>query len=148
MLFLFAFYVPLAVFTHYLAWVQIFNPQAVFQIGLCDAAVCCNSQSDSIFSLSGASSWIWNWQKPSTPTNKIFSMHYGWCDTGSCSSFTNSLPHINPPIWPKGFKHWFVSPKDFIPQLYCLVFMCLGSLELIGIVLLLQQWFLNSNSAI
>ena len=31
--------------------------------------------------------------------NRTSSMLYGWCDTGGCSSFSNSLPHIfNPKI--------------------------------------------------
>ena len=31
------------------------------------------------------------------------SMFCGWCDTGVCSSFINSSPHIEPPIWRKNF---------------------------------------------
>ena len=69
-------------------------------------------------------------------------MLYGWWDTGCCCSFTNSSPHIDPPIWPKDFKCWFVSPKDFIPLRYCPVFVHLSHLELFDIVLLPQQWFL------
>ena len=30
---------------------------------------------------------------------------------GGCSSFINSLLHIDPSIWPKDFKLWFISPK-------------------------------------
>ena len=80
--------------------------------------------------------------------NRPSPMLYGWCDTGGCSSFTNSLPHIDPPIWPKDFELWFVSPKDFILILYCPVFACLGPLGPFDIVLLPQQWFLDSNSSI
>ena len=80
--------------------------------------------------------------------NRASSMLYGWYDTGNYSSFTNSLPHIDPPIWAKDFGLWFVIPKDFIPLLYCPVFVCLGPREPFDIVLLPQEWFLDSNSAI
>ena len=83
-----------------------------------------------------------------THYNRASSMFCGWFDTGSCGSFTNSLPHIDSPIWAKDFELWFVSPKDFILQDYCPVFVCLGSLEPFDIVLLLHQWFLDRNSAI
>ena len=36
--------------------------------------------------------------------NRASSMLYSWYDTRDCSSFTNSLPHIDPPILPKDFK--------------------------------------------
>ena len=75
-------------------------------------------------------------------------MLYGWYDAGGCRSFTNSLPHIDPPMWAKDFKLWFVSPKDFITLLYCPVFVHLGKLEPFEIILLPQQWLLDSNSAI
>ena len=41
--------------------------------------------------------------KASQYHNKVSSMFYGWRDTG-CSSFANSPPHIDPPIWPKDFE--------------------------------------------
>ena len=73
-------------------------------------------------------------------------MVYSWYDIGGYISFTNSLPHIDPPIWSKDFEPWFISPKDFIPLLYCPVFERLGPLEPFDIVLLPQQWFFESNS--
>ena len=36
----------------------------------------------------------------------------GWCDTGDCSSFTNSWSQIDPCIWPKDFELWIVSRGD------------------------------------
>ena len=80
--------------------------------------------------------------------NRFSSMLYGWCDTGGCSSFATSSLLINLPIWLKDFELWFVSPKNFIPLLYCPVFVHLGSLEPIDIVLLPQRWFLDRNFAI
>ena len=49
--------------------------------------------------------------------NKASSMLYCWCNTGVCSSFTNSSPHIESPVSPKDFEFWFVCQKDFIPLL-------------------------------
>ena len=65
-----------------------------------------------------------------------------WCNTGGCSSFTNSSPHIDPPIYHKDFKLWFVNPKDFVPLLDCSVFVRLGPLEPFDRVLLpwLVSW--------
>ena len=80
--------------------------------------------------------------------NRASSMLYDWCDKVGCVSFPNSSLYIDHLIWPKDFKHWFISPKDFIPILYCPVFVCLGPLEPFDIVLLPQQWFLDSNSTI
>ena len=42
------------------------------------------------------------------------SMLYDWCDTGGCSSLTNYLPYIDPPIWPKDFEFRLISPKEFL----------------------------------
>ena len=64
---------------------------------------------------------------------------------GDCNSFTNSLTHIDLHIWPKRFKLWFISPKDFIPLLYYPVFLHHGPQEPFDIVLLPQQWFLDCN---
>ena len=75
---------------------------------------------------------------------RAFSMLYGQCDTGVCSSFTNTSQHIESPTWLRDFKLWFVSPKDFISLFYCQVFVCLCSLEPFHILLL----FLDSNSII
>ena len=86
--------------------------------------------------------------KSPSPYNSAFSMICSWCDTGDYSPFTNSSPYIGPPIWPKDFKLWLVSPKDLIPLLNCPALVCFGSLELFDIVLLYQQWFLDSKSAI
>ena len=78
------------------------------------------------------------------PHNRAFYMLYSWCDTGGCSSFTNSSPHIDPPIWLKDFEHGFVSPKDFILLLYSPVFVGLGSLKIFDIVFthfFSRHWF-------
>ena len=68
------------------------------------------------------------------PQNRASSMLYGWCDAGTCSSFTKTLLHIDPCIHPKDFEHWFVSPKGFILLLCCLVFVSLGPLESFDII--------------
>ena len=73
--------------------------------------------------------------------NRHSSMLYGCYDTGGCSSFTNSLPHIDPPIWPKDFKLWFVSPKEFIPLLYWPVLVGLAPLETFDIICFLNSSF-------
>ena len=86
--------------------------------------------------------------KSSLHHNRASSKPYSWCDIGGCSSFTNFSPHIDPPIRAKNFQFWFVNPKDFIPLLYYPVFVCLGPLESFDFILLPQQWFLDSNSAI
>ena len=57
--------------------------------------------------------------KSPTHHNWAYFMLYSWSDWESCSSFTNSLPHIDPCIWPKDFELWFISSKSFIPLLYC-----------------------------
>ena len=56
--------------------------------------------------------------------NRASSMLYGWYDTGGCSSFPNSSLHIDLPIWPKDFELCSLNPNDFIPLLYCPVFVC------------------------
>ena len=58
-----------------------------------------------------------------------------------CSFFINSSPQIEPPIWPQNFELWFISPKDFIPLLYCSVFVCLIPLEPFDIDLVSWQQF-------
>ena len=73
-----------------------------------------------------------------------FSILYSW----SHCSLTYSLSHIDPPILVQDFELWFVRPEDFIPLLYCPVFMYLGLLGPFDIVLLPQQRFLDSNSAL
>ena len=83
-----------------------------------------------------------------THHNRAFSILYAWWDTEGCSCFTNSSLYINPCIWPKVFELWFFSPKDFILLLYSPVFVCLDPMDPFNIVLLSQQWFLDSNSAI
>ena len=57
--------------------------------------------------------------------------------------FTNIPPHIGPPIWTKDFEFSFVSPKNIF-----LLLSSLGALEPFDIVLVRQQWFLDSNSII
>ena len=65
----------------------------------------------------------------------------------SCSFVTNSSLHIDRTIWPKDFELWFVSIKDIIPQLYYPASVPWPK-EPFNIVLLLQQCFLDCNSAI
>ena len=66
--------------------------------------------------------------KSSLHHNRASSMFYGWCDIGGCCSFTNSSLPRDPPIWLKDFNLWFISLEDFIPPLYCPVFVCLLTL--------------------
>ena len=42
------------------------------------------------------------------------------------AAFSLNLCRIELSIWPKDFKLWFVSPKEFIPRLYCPVFVLLA----------------------
>ena len=65
-----------------------------------------------------------------------------------CSFFSNTWPRVDPPIWLKYFKLWFVSPKNLIPLFYCPILLHLGPLELFDIVLLPQKCFFDRNSAI
>ena len=113
-------------------------------MGSRDAAVCCDSRSWQ-FALHQVQIPDFASGK-SPPCHKRHSaMLYKWCDTvrGGCNPFTNSSLYI----WPKDFELWFVSPKDFIPLLYCPVFVHLGLLEPFDIVLLPKQWFLDGSSA-
>ena len=80
-----------------------------------------------------------NCQKP-PHHNRTSSILYGWCDTGDGTSFNNSSPYLDPPIWVKDFEIWFVSPKVFIPLLCCSVFVRLGHWSL-----LILFCFLNSG---
>ena len=91
-----------------------------------------------------------NLQMAKAPThhNRPSSMLHGWCDTEGFSSFTNSSLHVDPPYLTHRFWTRFVSPKDSIPLLYWSVFKRLGPLEHFDMVLLPQQWFLDSNSTI
>ena len=116
-------------------------PQAAFQMGLHDASLCCDSWSDSIYSSSGANTRLYNWQKFPTHSNKVSSMLYNWCYTEGCSSFTNSLLLIDPPIWPKDFALWLICPKDFILLLYCPV---LVHLRLLPLFCFLNSGFLTA----
>ena len=68
------------------------------------AAVCCDSQFDSICPSPGANPQLCNWQKPPPYHYRTFSMLYNWCDTKGCRSFIYFFLHIDPPIWPKDFK--------------------------------------------
>ena len=52
---------------HYLGWVQIFDPQATFQM----------RSLDSICPSSGANPWLCNWQKSLTPLQPLKSSLYG-----------------------------------------------------------------------
>ena len=87
-------------------WVQTLNPQTVFHMGSRDAAVCCDSRSDSICPSLIANLWLCNWQKsPPTHThyNRASSMFNGWSDSGGLLFFHQSI------IWPKYFEFWFIS---------------------------------------
>ena len=101
-------------------------------MGLCDTAVYCDSRYN--LPITRWKSLILKLVKAS---NTIIEPPL--CDTGGCTSLTNSLPHIDPPIWPKGFDT-FVSPKDFIPHLYCPIFECFGPLEPFDIVFVKVQY--------
>ena len=105
-----------------------FYPQAVFYRGSCDAVVCCDSLIQ--FALHLMQIPDFRIRKSSSHHNRSSSMLYGWYDTGVCSSFANFLLYMDPPISLKDFELWFISPKDFIPLLYCLVCLCLGLLTL------------------
>ena len=118
---------------HYLVWVKFLNPQATFQMGLCDAAVCYDSWSDLIYPSPDANPDL-AIGKSHPQHNRAYSKLYSWCDTGGCSAFTNSSLHIDSPIWPKDFELWFISPKDFVPLLYCPVFVRLNSVFLTAIL--------------
>ena len=83
--------------------------------------------------------------KSSPHHNRTSTVLYGWWDKGGCSSFTNSSLHIDPPIWTQRFRTLIFMLNDFIPLLSCLVFVQLSQLEHFDIVLLTQQWFLDSN---
>ena len=120
----------------------MFDPQTAFQMGSSDAVVCCDSRSDTICLLAGANPRVCN----PPHYNRVFSILNGWCDTRYYRSFTNSSLYIDPLIWPKDFELWFLCSKDLIPLLYCSVFVRLGQLEPCYIVLLPQQWCLDSNS--
>ena len=97
-------------------------------------AVCCDSWSNSICPSPGANPWLCNWQKAPTP-----------------HSFTNSSQHINPPIWPKDFKLWFISPMDYIPLLCLLILFCFFKSGFLSAILLYKptsqsfssQWMLT-----
>ena len=112
-----------------------------------DAAVCCDSRFDSICPSPGTHPRLGKWQKNRYPS-RTPSIFYTWYDTGGFSSFTNFSPNIDLHIWDKDFEIWFVNPKELIPLLYCPVFVRFGPLEPFDIVLLPQQLFLDSNSAI
>ena len=113
-----------------------FNRQTAFH----DATVCCDSWSLTL-DLVQFSVFVIGQSPP--PHNRASFMLPCLCYTGACSSFINSSPHIDLPIWPKDFELWFVSPL-----LYCLVFVCLGPQNPFHIVLLPQQWLLDGTSAI
>ena len=70
---------------------------------------------------------------------RVSSMLYGWCNTGTCSSFTNSSTHID-----RKFSNFHSSVKKTL--FHCSVHF--GPLETFDIVLLPQKWFFGSNSAI
>ena len=96
----------------------------------CHAAVCC----------------IPNFATDKSPPqhNRASSMLFGWCDTGGCSTFTNSSPHIDPPIWPTDFELWFISPKNFIPLLYCQSLCTLAHWSLLTLFCFFNHGFLTA----
>ena len=48
---------------HYLAWIQILDPQTVFQMVLYDVVVCCDSWSESVCLSPSANPWLCDLQK-------------------------------------------------------------------------------------
>ena len=145
-LFLFAFNVPLAEFTSML-WVIILHEYKSLTNKLHSRRDCIMLQFAAIASL--IQNALHMVQIPDFAIGKNLphhntgsSMLYGWCDTEGCSPFTNSLPHIDPPIWPKDFKLWFVSPKDLIPLLQ---FLCtLANWSLLTLFSFLNSSFLTA----
>ena len=142
MLFLFVFNVPLAEFASML-WVIILHEYKSLTNKVCSRWDCVMLQYALIVSLIQFAlhlKEIPDFAICNCHYNRASSMPYVWCDTGGCSSFTNSSLHIDPPIWAKDFKLWFISPKNFIPLLYCPIFVYLGPLEPFDILLLPLSW--------
>ena len=79
--------------------------------------------------------------------NRASSMLYSWCDTGGCSSFTNSSQHIDPLLNPK-ISNFDSSVQRTLFHSSVVIFVLLGSPVPFNIVLLPQKWFLDSNSTI
>ena len=99
-------------------------PTSQVRLGSYDPAVCCNSRSDPISPSPGTNPRLYNRQKSPTHT-RASSLLYGWCDTGSYSSFTDSSRHIDPPLWTKDFEFWFIGSKDCsIFQSFCALTHC------------------------
>ena len=145
--FLFAFKVSLVEYTSMLCMSII--PWTTSRVPDKIAWCCSDRRSYSIYPSPGVNTdFAIGKSPPLSHHNRYSSRLYDWCDTGGCSFFTKSSQNIDLPIWSKDFKLWFVSPDDFILLLYCPVFVCLGPLEPFNIILLPQQWFLDSNSAI
>ena len=112
-------------------WVIIFNEykslshKPCSQMELCDTAVCCDSQSDSICSFTWHKSQILQLAKaPKIITEPPPCFMVGVIQRVE-NSFTNSLLHIYLPIWFKDFELWFVSPKTLF---YCSITQCLCAL--------------------
>ena len=94
----------------YLASLQILEPQAVFLLVLRDAAVCCNSRSDSISPCAKASHSLT--EPPSYFTVGVIQE-------------LQFFHHLRDPlIWRKDFELLFVRPKDFFTLLHVLSSLC------------------------
>ena len=97
-----------------------------------------DSWSDSICPIPGANLWLWNWQK------RASFMLCSWCDTGGCSYFTNALQHIDPSIWLKDFKLWFIVQRTL---LHCSIIQSLCALaywSLLTLFCFLNNGFLTA----
>ena len=124
----------------------MFDPQTVFQMGLSDAVVCCDSRSDTICLLPGANPRVCNCPPTITGFSSYLTIGVIQGITDLSPTLHCTIVYIDTLIWPKDFELWFLCSKDLIPLLYCSVFVRLGQLEPCYIVLLPQQWCLDSNS--
>ena len=124
-------------FGHYLAWAQILKPQATFPMNRL-MLLYCNSWSDSIWPSSSTTG------ESSSHHNRIPSMLYGGCDSRGVWPFHWLFAAHRSSYVTWDFELGLGSLNDIIPLRYFSVFKHYG----IDIVLLLQQWFPDSNSAI
>ena len=117
---------------------------AAFQMRSCDAILWCDSRAYLICLSPGENPRLCKWQsRPPTPpthTNTITHLLPSF-KVGVIQWVATLSPHINPPIKAKDFELGFVSPKQFISELYCSVFVCLGPLKPFDI-------FLNSSTMV
>ena len=128
---------------HNLASVQILDLQAAFRTGSYYAAVYWVNLSDLPFTW-GKSPTL-QLATPSLHRYRASSMIYSWCETGGCN-FLTTLLH---PLFEPMFSNFDSSIKMTLSNSSIFpVFMPHRPLEIVAIVLLRQQWFFDSNSAI